>query len=263
MFFKRSSSKKFIAKDFSEMNYCELMEYLNASNHLGGKKTTRTLMDLIMKTHDKKIVLDAGCGNGKTISYIAKRYKNYQMVGLDISNSFLKLAKSKSSNIKNRVDYVKADVSLLPFTDESFDLVISEDVIPFVKNKEKALSELRRVLKKDGYIAISMSFCLTQPDESFLKNLYKMYKLDVGPVVLPEFREILKKVGLRETKFVKPKLTLLGTLDFSLVLKIFFLSIFNSSIRKRFIYHLCTWRKVLHNTSETVGFGIFVLRKIN
>ena len=251
----------FETKKISDMNYCEFMAYLKASNHLGGKKITRVITELTKIDADKKLVLDAGCGNGKTTLHIAKKYGNCQIVGIDKYDGYLKLARSKSIDVKDRVDYIVSDICLLPFTDENFDLIISEDVFPFIEDREKALKELSRVLKQNGRIAISMSFCLTQPDETFLKVLRKMYKLNVDPIVLPEFRKIIKKLELKETKFVKPKLNLINTLDFFLILKIFFLSTFNRDIRRRFLDHLYLWRKVLRNTDETIGFGIFILKK--
>jgi SAM-dependent methyltransferase len=87
------------------------------------------------------------------------------------------------------VDIV-ADVCNLPFKDESIDVIIFKNVLEHVKDPTKALSEIKRVLKKNGYLYVKIPFL--QPfhavphdyqrySESGFKELFKDYKeLDFG-----------------------------------------------------------------------------------
>ncbi|PIZ53322.1 hypothetical protein COY26_02270 [Candidatus Woesearchaeota archaeon CG_4_10_14_0_2_um_filter_33_10] len=92
----------------------------------------------------KKIV-DVGCGTGRFIS-------NYPSIikGIDQNQE------SVETCLKKGYDVVKADVTKLPFEDNSFDGVHCSHVIEHLQPKEayKLLSELLRVLKKDGILVI-------------------------------------------------------------------------------------------------------------
>jgi ubiquinone/menaquinone biosynthesis C-methylase UbiE len=66
------------------------------------------------------------------------------IVGVDISNVF------DRSKISANLDFLQASTLSLPFRDESFDAVVSFDVIEYVQDDLKFLSEIRRVLKRGG-----------------------------------------------------------------------------------------------------------------
>jgi ubiquinone/menaquinone biosynthesis C-methylase UbiE len=50
---------------------------------------------------------------------------------------------------------IAADVQQIPFADESFDYVVSSEVIEHVIEPEKAIHEMCRVLKRGGYLALT------------------------------------------------------------------------------------------------------------
>lgn len=52
------------------------------------------------------------------------------------------------------VNAVVADAEKLPFSNESFDQVVLSEVLPFVGNVELAITEARRVLRKDGIAVV-------------------------------------------------------------------------------------------------------------
>ncbi len=90
-------------------------------------------------------IIDIGCGAGRFISNSPSRIK-----GVDGNKD------SVETCIKKGYDVVKADVTKLPFKDNSFDGVHCPHVIEHLQPKEayKLLSELVRVLKKDGILVI-------------------------------------------------------------------------------------------------------------
>lgn len=91
-------------------------------------------------------ILDAGCGPGAALLYLSAFG---DVVGIDISDVALKFAK-KRGKVK------KGTVTAIPFKDNSFDLVTCLDVLyhAWVEDNDKAISELYRVIKKDGIILI-------------------------------------------------------------------------------------------------------------
>lgn len=88
-------------------------------------------------------ILDAGCGYGLLSFTLAK--KGHKIYPIDNSEKRIEFL------IKNRLKNAKVmDIRNLQFPDEFFDVVIISEVLEHIKNGEKVLSELTRVLKKDG-----------------------------------------------------------------------------------------------------------------
>lgn len=90
-------------------------------------------------------ILDAGCGPGAALIYLAKFG---DVIGVDISEEALKFAK-KRGMVK------KGDISKLPFEDQTFDVVVCLDVLYHQwVNVKRAISEMKRVLKPEGILFI-------------------------------------------------------------------------------------------------------------
>lgn len=99
----------------------------------------------------KPSILGAGCGPGRESRvFLAKGAK---VVGVDLSEGLLKIAKEKNPT----AEYVKADFLALPFGDELFDGVWSHASLVHLERLDdvtKALAEFHRVLKRDGIIYV-------------------------------------------------------------------------------------------------------------
>ncbi len=99
---------------------------------------------------NKKIALDAGCGTGR-YSYALKKIGYKKIIGIDHSNKNINLAnKIKSKNNFDNLFFKNADVTKMPFKEDTFDFVFSNGVIHHTKNYDKCIKELIRVLKKGG-----------------------------------------------------------------------------------------------------------------
>lgn len=90
-------------------------------------------------------VLDLGCNDGGFIS-ILKDKRDCDVFGIDISEELVEVAKQKGLNVQ------VGDAEKLPFEDGTFDYVTCMDVLSHLPNIDLALSEIRRVLKKDGIL---------------------------------------------------------------------------------------------------------------
>lgn len=96
------------------------------------------------------LVLHAGCGSGQVDEELAKEYK---IVALDVSSEALSLYKK---NVANPFFRIKGSVVELPFLDNSFESVYNLGVFEHFQRDEidKALSEIRRVIKRNGRAVI-------------------------------------------------------------------------------------------------------------
>jgi len=101
-----------------------------------------------IKSEDE--VLDVGCGVGNTAVNVAKKAK--LVTGFDKISKNLTYAKkfAKEKNLGN-IRFIKADADKkFPFKSNRFTKVIMFDVLEHLKNRNQAIREVKRVLKKEG-----------------------------------------------------------------------------------------------------------------
>lgn len=101
--------------------------------------------------------LECGPGPGYLGLEWLKRTDSTKLVGYDISPDMLAIARknAKDYGLDGRVEYVKGDVQRLPFEDEFFDAVFSNDSFHEWAHPVDAFNEIRRVLKPGGIYHIS------------------------------------------------------------------------------------------------------------
>lgn len=96
--------------------------------------------------------LDVGCASGWFIAKIKERFPDSKFYGVDIYNESIEYAKKLYSGIEFR----SADAHFLPYDDNFFDLVICTEVIEHLDDPQKAIKEMKRVLKKSGKLIIEV-----------------------------------------------------------------------------------------------------------
>lgn len=102
-------------------------------------------------------VLDLGSGAGNDVFVVRSIVgEKGSVTGLDFTNAML--AKALKNNEKmgfSNVNFVKGDIENIPLPDNSYDVVISNCVLNLVPDKQKAFSEIKRVLKPGGHFCVS------------------------------------------------------------------------------------------------------------
>ncbi len=97
-------------------------------------------------------VLDIGCGDGRSLKTIESITK--ELTGIDHDKKAVKLAKQNCKINKNAA-FLHAEATDLPFSEESFDIILCLGTFTNLGPlKEKALQEMKRVLKKEGIIIV-------------------------------------------------------------------------------------------------------------
>jgi SAM-dependent methyltransferase len=96
-------------------------------------------------------VLDAGAGMGGPARLLAATY-GCTVTGVDVTMPYLETAQllTNITNLTDLVSFQRADVTDLPFADETFDVVWTEHAAQSIPDKPKFFSELHRVLKPGG-----------------------------------------------------------------------------------------------------------------
>ena len=106
------------------------------------------LVDIGYDYRGKK-VLDVGCGGGFLTEEIAKF--GLETTGLDPSVPSLHTARNHAATMNLSIDYHEGFGERLPFPDEKFDMVFCLDVLEHVRDFEKILREVRRILVPGGF----------------------------------------------------------------------------------------------------------------
>jgi len=100
-------------------------------------------------------VLDLGCGNGRDLIELSNQnFDNF--LGIDISPEMI--SEAKKELVLRKIDAKKVQVGSatnLYFPDNTFDKIIASEVIEHIPDYGKAITEMRRVLKNNGYLIIT------------------------------------------------------------------------------------------------------------
>jgi ubiquinone/menaquinone biosynthesis C-methylase UbiE len=97
-------------------------------------------------------VLDVGTGTGLVAHLVAPRVSPGSVIGIDLSDNMLALARSKKSR---NVQFLGMAAERLIFKPETFDLVTMGEALAYVSDPTDALSEAHRVLRTGGRLAVS------------------------------------------------------------------------------------------------------------
>jgi len=95
-------------------------------------------------------ILDAGCGTGEAASRLAELFPNASVLGVDIIDAHLELARSRYRSLAARLSFEHQSIYDLEAADRSFDLTVCRHVIHSIPYPERVLAELTRVTRPGG-----------------------------------------------------------------------------------------------------------------
>ena len=148
----------------------------------------------IVKHYDIKkesSILELGCGTGitwKKHTHLLQDCKEVYFT--DLFEGMIKEAKNNIGEHSN-VYYEVVNAEELPYEDERFDIVIANMMLYHIPNLDKALSEIRRVLKKNGIF-----YCATYGEngvESFINQMLNVQTERQHTFTLQNGKDILEK----------------------------------------------------------------------
>ncbi len=107
-----------------------------------------------LKCNSGESILDAGCGTGNFLARAVNKQPLFKLVGMDASLPMLRRAGKKIKEDGN-TSLRQADLNKpLPFTDEYFDAAVCINALYCVENPAFTLSEINRLLRKDGRLVL-------------------------------------------------------------------------------------------------------------
>ncbi len=187
----------------------------NGDYHLMKTVAEGTVKYVNIKDNDKG--LDVGCGSGALSIALAKLNPNTEIIGIDRWGkeyaSFNKMLCEKNAKIEGvcNVSFMQGNALSLPFSDNEFDVLVSNYVYHNIpsKNRQDILLESLRCLKKGGRFAIHDIFSKGKYGdmESFVKKLKDMgfshvELLDTTNGIFFKNKKEAKKLALGESKLL-------------------------------------------------------------
>ena len=165
-------------------------------NVYNGKANRRTTDYVASLMEEDDLVLECACGTGMFSVKIAPRVK--ELVATDFSDGMLKKTKKKCRDLEN-VTVENADITNLRFADNTFDKVVAANVIHLLDDPQKAIDELKRVVKPGGLIIIPTYIHFGESKAAKLFNKaganFKRYFNE------ETYKEFFKEMGIENVRY--------------------------------------------------------------
>ncbi len=175
------AKKQQVAQMFDSIayRYDFLNHFLSMGIDIYWRKKAIGLLRKYSASWRTKKILDVATGTAD-FAIEAVKLNPEKIIGIDISEKMLKIGREKISkfNLDEKIELLLADSEKLPFKDNSFDAITVGFGVRNFENLEKGLSEMYRVLNKNGTVVI-LEF--SRPKAFPIKNIYNFYFKNILP----------------------------------------------------------------------------------
>ena len=153
-------------------------------------------------------IVDAGCGAGATLRYMAEHLPKATFTGVTLAPWLLEKGKqmNEKAGLSNRIEVIKADFQNMPLPDASANAVFCIESACYADGKDKAIliHELHRILKPGGHFVVVDAFRKNDnPMPAFFEKLFRknasLWAVE-DLAELPLFEETLSKSGFENLK---------------------------------------------------------------
>lgn len=194
------------AGPIKNMNQKQIWDKLAFQWHNFRQKPTEEVIWFLNKYYKNKgKLLDIGCGNGRNLIPFAKL--NFECHGIDFSENMLKNAKTLADKNKVKISLELANITKIPYPNNSFDYCLHIASLHHLNLKEeqlKSLQETYRVLKQNGLVLLTvwnklqLKF-LFKPKDTYVswKINNKRYKRYYHLFTYFELKRLIKKTKFK------------------------------------------------------------------
>lgn len=154
-----------------------------------------------------EVVVDLGSGGGLDVFLAAQKVgSGGRAIGIDMTPQMVELAKRNLSESSfDNVEFHLAEIEAMPLESNSVDCVISNCVLNLVVDKRKAFSEIYRVLKPGGRLAVSdIALLKTLPPE-LERSVRALTGCIAGAILISTYRDMLEDAGFSSVEITDTK----------------------------------------------------------
>ncbi len=158
-----------------------------------------------IKKGDRVVDLGAGAGND---AFVARSLVGDEgkVIGIDMTSAMISKAKENNTKLGyNNVEFILGDIEKIPLSDESADVVLSNCVLNLVPNKQKAFSEVYRILNSTGKFSISDIVINGNLPDKLRKSAELYVGCVAGAIDKNEYLNIIKESGFSKVEIVEEK----------------------------------------------------------
>ena len=148
----------------------------------------------------RDVILDAGCGGGRTVAKLAAAAREGVVHGIDYSDECVAAARrlNRALMAAHRVDIQQASVSRLPFPDDTFDLATAIETHFWWPDLGAGIRELHRVLKPGGRLLVVAEFYNGGKHAPFVDRLRRWTTM--ATLTVEQHRSMLTDAGFVEAE---------------------------------------------------------------
>jgi ubiquinone/menaquinone biosynthesis C-methylase UbiE len=145
-----ASNRQPVNEQFANSDKLNVRLYLNNKFRTNPYPWSAWVFDQFEK-QDNYQILELGCGTGTLWRVNAKRIPNtWKITVSDYSEGMLNETRKNLADLDVKINFKVIDAEEINLPDSSFDLVIANNMLYIVSNREKAFAEIKRILKHNG-----------------------------------------------------------------------------------------------------------------
>lgn len=146
-----------------------------------------------------EVCLDLGCGKGHDVLKMAEETgSDGRAYGIDITDAMIEKARrtAEKMNLHN-AEFIRSELELLPFDDNTIDLIISNCTINHVGNKELLWKEIYRILKPGGRFVVSDIYSEKDVPDEYRHDPVAVSECWAGAVTKEIYMTTLGRAGFK------------------------------------------------------------------
>ncbi|MGM0498078.1 MAG: methyltransferase domain-containing protein [Bacteroidota bacterium] len=169
--------------------------------YTASRRTIDRMASYADKIDENTKIIDLGGGFAGSARHLAKKY-GCQVVVLNLSETENQRGRrmNKEQGLDHLIEIIDGNYNNIPFEENTFDIVWSEDAILHSDDRNKVMKEAARVLKPGGDMIFTDPMQTDNCDESVLQPIYD--RINLSSLGSPSFyKEAAKREGLKLMKF--------------------------------------------------------------
>ena len=158
----------------------ENYDIMNDAMSLGMHRLWKKILVELAAISEKDVILDIASGTGDIAKLISREYPQTEIYMTDINMDMLAEGRDRSINesFYENCHFCQLSGEVMPFDDETFDVITIGFGLRNFTNKEAGLKEMRRCLKKDGRLLV-LEF--SKPTNPIFSKIYDWYSFNILP----------------------------------------------------------------------------------